>query len=374
MSFLEEEFFTGKRTWSLIKDEVLSSYLPAYIAKVAHLGKPILLIDGYAGPGAFADDENSLGSPSIICNAAESYAKGQYAAVFVNHNEEHHNQLSELIEQNGWSQNAIPLLGDSSTLISQVSHLLNDYTVFLYLDPFGLKGCEFSGLLPFLERPNKYSTEIVFNISMPITHRLAAANSVNEGSLDQRIISYHARMTEVFGGDYWKDIYFSNRSAEEKEYTLVQKYLELISNYLPITGACPVREKPGARVKYYIVFASRHIDSMLLMNDIMCKAYFGAMHKAIFQDTLFANTDWKEQREQKELEKIIVSTVTQFPGLPRARIWEIIVKGHFMRFTSSEFKKVANELRKSGIIYTTTETRSSRMNDRCLLYISDSIE
>ena len=46
-----DEFFEGKRPWSKIKDEVLEKYMTPYLAKVNTRGQPILLIDGYAGPG-----------------------------------------------------------------------------------------------------------------------------------------------------------------------------------------------------------------------------------------------------------------------------------------------------------------------------------
>ena len=63
MTEIDTTFFSGKRPWSKIKDKVLSEYMPAYLRKVATLGKDILLIDGYAGPGEF--DDNTHGSPLI---------------------------------------------------------------------------------------------------------------------------------------------------------------------------------------------------------------------------------------------------------------------------------------------------------------------
>jgi hypothetical protein len=49
MSENDEDFFAGKRPWSIIKDQVLQNYMTPYIAKVNKRGNPILLIDGYAG-------------------------------------------------------------------------------------------------------------------------------------------------------------------------------------------------------------------------------------------------------------------------------------------------------------------------------------
>jgi three-Cys-motif partner protein len=80
MSITTDDFFAGKRPWSIIKDQVLEQYMPGYLAKVNRLRRPILLIDGYAGPGVF--DDGKPGSPLIMCAAAEKIAKGNYAAFF----------------------------------------------------------------------------------------------------------------------------------------------------------------------------------------------------------------------------------------------------------------------------------------------------
>ena len=76
MTEQNDDFFEGKRPWSVIKDEILGAYMSPYIAKVNRLKRRILLIDGYAGPGVF--DDGSAGSPLIICQAAERFAKGNY--------------------------------------------------------------------------------------------------------------------------------------------------------------------------------------------------------------------------------------------------------------------------------------------------------
>ena len=91
MSNIEKEFFQGKRPWSKIKDKVLQGYMPPYLRKVAKLKKQILLIDGFAGPGVF--DDQTEGSPIIMCEAAEQHCLQQYTTLFVNHNANHHQKL-----------------------------------------------------------------------------------------------------------------------------------------------------------------------------------------------------------------------------------------------------------------------------------------
>jgi three-Cys-motif partner protein len=292
-----------------------------YLAKVAKLNKQILLIDGYAGPGVF--DDHTLGSPLIMCAAAEKMVKGRYTALFMNHDAEHHKKLDEVLTQQGWRSRAIPILGDSKIFLKELSDRLRDQTIFLYLDPYGLKGCEFATLEPFLKRDERYSTEIVINISMPITHRLAARHATAEGRASERVSRYHQRLTQVFGGEYWKDIMWStNLEAEEKEFTLIREYRRLLSGY----------------------FVSRHPDAMLLMNDAMCKAYSQQMHEAAFANTLFASTDWKTMRDSTQLDTIILEEVKRNPGATRAELWLTIVQSHFMKFTEPEYKKSVERL------------------------------
>lgn len=51
----ESEFFSGKRPWSKIKDQVIEDYLIPYLNKVSKLKKKIIIVDAFAGPGIFED-------------------------------------------------------------------------------------------------------------------------------------------------------------------------------------------------------------------------------------------------------------------------------------------------------------------------------
>lgn len=365
MKNLDKTFFTGKRPWSKIKDKVLGGYMPAYLRKVGKLGRPILLIDGYAGPGVFEDQ--SPGSPLIMCAAAEQHANNQYNALFFNHSPSHHKKLEDILKKKSWYPQARAILGDSSTLLNLLSQQLRDHTVFVYLDPFGLKGCEFKTLEPFFTRSKNYSTEIVINISMPITHRLASANEVAKGQGNEpKIKAFHSLMTSVFGGEYWKEIYFSDVKPEEKEFALMNRYCSLISNYLPYTGSCPVREDSNSRIKYFITFASRHPDAMLLMNDEMCKAYFGQMHEADWAGTLFEQSDWKSFRTINQLDSILLDAINRYPNMTRKDLWLRIVQENFMQYTETEYRQGIARLVSSNqvkVIYTQTK----RLNDDCII-------
>jgi len=186
MSESTNDFFEGKRPWSFIKDEVLGSYISPYMAKVSSRGQPILVIDGYAGPGIFGDGKS--GSPMIICQAAEKYAKGKYQAIFINKNQEHHDMLRYVLQKAGWSGSIKTLLGDTTLLLPTISKTLHNKSVLLYLDPFGPTGCQFSLLQPFLNRNPDYSTEILLTMNIPGMHRLATRHAVEDGRHDEQMI------------------------------------------------------------------------------------------------------------------------------------------------------------------------------------------
>lgn len=373
MSESTKNFFVEKRPWSLIKDIVLKEYMPPYLAKVKILGQPILLIDGYAGPGIFEDGK--AGSPMIICDAAEKVAKGNYQAIFINKNREHHKKLTTVLQSANLSGKAYPLLGDSTLLLQTLPRTLRSQTVFVYLDPFGPTGCPFDVLKPFLERNSKFSTEILLTMSMPGIHRLAGRRAVEEGrSAEEQIRGNHQKLTRIFGGDYWQRIIWSSDvPADVRERHLMDAYVRRLSHYLPCTGFCPVRERAQGRVKYYIIFASRHPHAMLLMNDSMINAYFSEMHKVSYKTGLFADIewDWHETRRVQGLDQVILDTVRYHPGETREMIWLRIVRAHFFEYLGSEYRETVQKLVDERRLISPTPRSTKRLNDKCVLCLPD---
>ena len=293
---MESSFFKGKRPWSRIKDQILNDYMTPYLNKVARLDKQIILIDAFAGPGKFED--GTIGSPLIICNAAEENVKNLYKAIFVNKERRYHKDLTGHLRTFIKQKKVIPIHGTAQDLLEEISGKLTGQTIFLYIDPFAYTGFEFSMIEPFITRDRAYSTEIVINLNVPVKHRLASANAIAAGRHNSEIERHHRKLSKVLGGDYWKEILLdTSKGAESQASEVMMKYREKISKLgLPYTGSCPVREKEGRSIKYYITFCSRHPDAMELMNDIMCKAYHQRMYYAATIDTLFENTDWRHER------------------------------------------------------------------------------
>ena len=110
------------------------------------------------------------------------------------------------------------------------------------------------------------------------------------------------------------------------------------------------------------------------MNDAMCKAYFGQMHQADYEGTLFADTDWTSMRSISDLETSILETAKTNPGQTRQDLWLTIVQKHFMQFTSSEYKEHVAVLEASGNLSSPTPRPTKRLNDNCLIYYVSGLE
>jgi len=364
-----DEFFKGKRPWSRIKDHVLGQYMSPYLAKISKRPEQMLLIDAFAGPGKFEDDD-SAGSPLIICRAADKYAKGRYNAFFVNERKEHHQKLDAILHKANWTPNAQAIHGDAQDLLKRVGRVMTSQSVFIYLDPFGLKDCAFNTLRPFLDRQHTYSTEIMINLNITGIHRLAAHDKVKSEGKSPLVQQWHDILTSTLGGSEWEAILLSDnaKTTKEKEREIVELYKSKLAetNYLTYHGDCPVMN--GDRTQYHMIFASSHPDSKYLLNDPMCKAFNEAKHSEEVQGTFFEGVHWSEWHDIASLKTIILDRIKAYPGRTRLEVWRSIIDEHFMRFTGSEYKDTVKGM-VNQMLLTVRYTNTGRLNDDCLLFI-----
>jgi hypothetical protein len=95
------------------------------------------------------------------------------------------------------------------------------------------------------------------------------------------------------------------------------------------------------------------------------------MNRQEFKETLFADMDWHEWRDLKELKNIAISYIQDYPGRTRKNLWQLIVNDHFMRFSSSEYRQALTELVKEKIVHSPTSRKTYRLNDDCILFYGD---
>lgn len=372
MKPIEFSFFDGKRPWSRIKDRVLGAYLPPYLRKIQRLPQRIVIVDCFAGRGKFSD--GSPGSPLIICQEIKQHAPTRATAYFINKRAAHHEALARTIK--GFTDAGIAhlILGQSHNFLADLTRELTNESLFVYLDPFGIKGCNFTATKHLFARSGKASTEVLMTMSMPVLHRLAARRRHPQAS---PIISrFHGLLDDVLGNVDWREIMYDDRlTSAEKEERVIAAYCDQLRQHTRYACSCPVRNRDDERVKYYIVFASRHVHALCLMNDIMLNAY---------QDHTFAQAkddlpllepfidDWRATRtaETQELPNIITAGVKRALGITRAQLWEQIAEQHFMQFREAEFRQAVQVLVRDGVLRSDPPVRSGRLNDRTTLHVT----
>jgi three-Cys-motif partner protein len=366
----EDTFFEGKRPWSVVKDQVIGCYIKPFTRKVAQFSRPILIIDAFAGPGVFDDGEP--GSPLIICNSA-SGVNAPWQAIFINRSKQHHDRLRSILEKGNWLFHAFPYLGDSTEFLRERVKSLTDETVFLYLDPFGLKGFDFRTIIPYLERERAgYRVEVVVNMSMPTLHRLATVQAVKEGKQDDpQVKALNDTLSNALNGDWWKEIMWTEAESYVKEAAVMKRFADRLSNYLTYTGYCPVRETAGAAVKYYITFASGHPDALEIMNDCMVHAY----EKYIFQAQAEGQQSfwgWKTGRDLSSLETAILQSIRENPSQTRDVIWISIIRSDFMKWLKSDYHETLKRLAEQKRINYPPDPKTGRRNQNSSLSLPTS--
>ncbi len=229
---MTESFFKEKKPWSKYKDFILDYYLTPYIAKVKNLKRPILIIDCCAGPGKFEDGTD--GSPLIIMkHIVESRKNGiDIKGLFLEKERKYYKNLKNLMMPH--SDYIKVHQTDFIGYLTKIAGMAKSHTVFLYVDPYGIKELPFEELAKIYEQINKSgaSVEVLMNFNsagfircglVALKMEPTLADSELTDDFHEEILSdiqglTPQQMDEIAGGDYWKDIVIdSNLSFAEKE-------------------------------------------------------------------------------------------------------------------------------------------------------------
>ncbi|QDV21104.1 hypothetical protein Pan153_57860 [Gimesia panareensis] len=378
---MDSTFFDSKRPWSRYKDFLLKSYLEPYIPKVASLKRPILIVDCFAGMGRFKDGEE--GSPLIIADAIQRWSEKldvNITGEFIEANSEIFGSLQQSLEE--FHDFCTPRLGTFDETLIDLEKQAKRNTVFLYVDPYTVKGLRFERMKKVFDQISKSSSsvEVLMNFNIPIFMRwaLAALKRLNEmpdseelepeaddpnETVERRILS------EIAGGDYWISIASNdNLSFSEKIDEFLNAYVCKLRESFKYVCSYPVKEKYRHQVpKYVMLFATGHPDGILLMNDFMCKARREFVEQHFAVNHLFDTTPEEEIVEQSELRNEILNTLNQFssPRNRKAVGLKILLNGFVTRVTLGEIKKEISAMIKDDLVF--SSTGKSRINDTVLL-------
>jgi len=278
---VDKTFFEEKRPWSKIKDEVLQTYLPPYLAKVSFTKRPIIVADCFAGKGRF--ESGDLGSPLIIAEAVAKQIQnlGAPKIKVVCIERDFAGELRQNLPAEDWIQ---ILEGDYE---SKMDFFINEYeargqNLLLYVDPFGIKSIFFSHFEK-ISKKGFHSVELLLNLNAFGFLREACRllkykmTEKEEPAHYEEDVNAPERLDEIAGGRYWRDIvknyYGRTINLAQAEEEFVAEYCNRLKNIFRYVVNIPIKDKLGHIPKYRIVFGTEHEDGLLLMVDNMNKRW-----------------------------------------------------------------------------------------------------
>ena len=289
MAKKNDDFFVEKKSWSVVKDELLGCYFKPYVSKILHTYKPLVYVDCFAGKGKFEDGND--GSPLIAlgiideCLASTTMQSTQIEATFIDLN--YADDLKENLKAYPWVNIVSGKYEDNIKSILRGKEKCN---VFLYIDPYGIKALQCTFFDSFAKGLFN-SIELLINMNSFGFIREAChafGTTFDDKALFDDLVEYEPtkmdaseksirELNEIAGGEYWQPIIKAYKKGEINGYDAEAQFAEqycmrLMESYTYVLNM-PLRIKKGQRPKYRLIHATNHRDGCLLMVDNICNRW-----------------------------------------------------------------------------------------------------
>ena len=374
-------FFKVKRAWSNVKDKIVGDYITCYLKTIQHRRRPILIVDGFAGPGRFGDD--SQGSPLIICQAIERVAKAGVgiACIFADAHPAHRTALDVCLAEYITKDISAGPLSDCSEALCQALQVGKGSTLFFYLDPYGIKDLDFEMVKQIYARDTNQSTEVLINFNFKTFMRMSGnwsySDSVTEVTRKVKDSKVET-VNRVMGGDYWRGLITDPRLDKiEREEAVVDAYMKRVRQFFQYTYAIPVKEQDDSTssipvdelAKYHLIFGTRSARAVVYMNDvanIALEPYFKQFKDGLLFPIL------PKRYEPSAVGEVKLAILKAVNGCPmtRPQIYESVIPEYFLHYRSKDYRGIIDQLvflEKSLFPDMRTMKRKNRLNDKTLL-------
>lgn len=340
------QFFREKKPWSKYKDLILDYYLGPYLQKIKTLGKPILVVDCFAGPGKFDDGEN--GSPIIITEKLRSLNAAGFAvnAYFIEANHKLYSRLKENVRDSN-----IPIetrLGNFSDYIDEISYLARKSSVFVYLDPFKPTDLRFEDMQSVYDQLHVgQSVETLINfMTWSFLRGVWGTKNhmITNGQI--QIHSPHViRFNQIAGGTYWQKIAFDSFPSQRvRTDSLANGYANELHRWFKYVLTYPIREKYATRFpKYHLIFGSRSHHAVDIMNRAMVRARREFIEAGFIKGFLFPNQPDKEVIRPEEIKKLVIQTSRKLGKVTWTQLRINATIANPGLYTDSEFNRAIKE-------------------------------
>ena len=370
------EFFESKREWSVYKDTVLDYYLVPYLQKVKTLQKPIRLYDLYAGPGRFDDGEP--GSPIIILERAVKISRAGFDihVVLVEQDPKLASRLRANTQEYGDLCTVIE--GGCEDCFDRLVQEAKDKTVFAYIDPFSISRLHLGQLGQLYDHISAGGSVEVLFVFMADAFLRWAASSLQAEEIAGDVLFDKAVMGEdgtefslmmaealwdvesirmakfatnskealdgIAGGNYWRK-YASSGDVEyaDRLHALVDEYCEKLRQWFRVVLRFPIFGGDSSTIpKYWMLFGSRYLPAIDLMNLAMAKARQKQLD-TWKKNTLFANVELPLEMTQHDLRRVLKESLADRPVSWQTLRYEIS-NSYTGMFTGTQIDNAIKEL------------------------------
>ena len=334
-----DNFFSSKRTWSTLKDEILESYLAPYLSKISRTGLPVRIADCFAGKGRFDDGE--LGSPIYIASAIEKALQrdptSNIQGVFIE--KKYFDQLRKNLTPYA---NCNLLKGEYEDRVQKFVDIVDapKLNLFLYVDPYGIKHLPFQHF-ESVSALGLNSLELLLNFNtFGFLREGCRLLKLRDFECDEDSEVYEPdeannveRMNAIAHGNYWQKILTEYHEGQismadaEKEFSV--KYVDALKTLFSYIVNIPIKQKRSHLPKYRLIFGTNSGDGLLLMADKMSRTWKAFVlnerrgQRVLFDDLDFPDyaasgfakpdeTIWNLLSEPYELKNLLVKLIEQF--------------------------------------------------------------
>jgi hypothetical protein len=195
--------------------------------------------------------------------------------------------------------------------------------VFLYVDPYTVKGLIFERMRRVYDqiRKSSSSVEILMNFNAPIFMRWALAALRRPMDIPEDIGQIESQaddpnesvetnvLSKIAGGDYWLQIATDDqRSFSDKLEAFVSEYMKRMLGPFQYVCTYWVKETYHHQLpKYILIFATRSPDGVDLMNDFICQARRKFVGTQFSRNRLFDATPEEKLVDPAQLGEDIVA-------------------------------------------------------------------
>ena len=350
-----KDFFKEKKAWSALKDEILDYYLFPYIAKILRTGKPLYIFDCFAGKGKFDNGQN--GSPLIIAEHIKGTLQknpsltSKLQGFFIE------KKYSAELEKNlSGYPNAEPLPGTFEDNLKKILSLDKNNSIFLYVDPYGIKSLSLSNFNLVKER-HFSSFELLMNFNSAGFLRegcrllkyteLPSDDELTDYETDEDINTIE-RMDAVAGGTYWQEIvkkyYDKTIDIYQAEDAFISEYSHKLGNIFKYTVNIPIKLKSIHLPKYRLIFGSNHEDGLILMADNMNKKWKQMLENQRGGQQVLFDFEFSGVSSDELYENVLLLVAKNSSGVLLRELIVKLIQKYGITFSESEYKEKIKQM------------------------------